>query len=126
VSIRTLRPSVQPNCCNTCRNAARRACKNGSSATPAKSTPIRRIRSLCCALAASGHAAAALPSSVMNSRRFHLITSAPLVPASSSSTAVMMAAMDYVQPNTISEVVRRASVPRESELRLGGLTIILP
>jgi hypothetical protein len=30
------------------------------------STPIRRTRSDCCACAASGHAAAALPTSVMN------------------------------------------------------------
>src|SRR6516225_5961350 len=33
------------------------------------STPMRRIRSPCCARAASGHAAAAPPSSVMKSRR---------------------------------------------------------
>jgi hypothetical protein len=33
------------------------------------STPMRRIRSLCCARDASGHAAEP-PSSVMNSRRF--------------------------------------------------------
>ena len=32
--------------------------------------PMRRTRSTCCALAASGHTAAAPPSSVMNSRRF--------------------------------------------------------
>jgi hypothetical protein len=32
-------------------------------------TPMRRIRSRCCARAASGHAAAP-PSSVMNARRF--------------------------------------------------------
>ena len=31
---------------------------------------MRRIRSACCARAASGHAAAAPPRSVMNSRRF--------------------------------------------------------
>ena len=36
---------------------------------------MRRIRSACCARAASGHAAAAPPSSVMNSRRLHSITS---------------------------------------------------
>src|SRR6516164_8808035 len=35
-----------------------------------KSTPIRRMRSRCCPRAASGHAAAAPLSSVMNSRRF--------------------------------------------------------
>src|SRR5262249_24358508 len=34
------------------------------------STPIRCIRSVCCARAANGHAAAAPPSSAMNSRRF--------------------------------------------------------
>jgi hypothetical protein len=34
------------------------------------STPIRRIRSVCCARAAGGHVAAP-PSSVMNSRRFN-------------------------------------------------------
>ena len=32
-------------------------------------TPMRRIRPACCARAATGHAAAAPPSSVMNSRR---------------------------------------------------------
>ena len=32
MSIRTLRPSVQPNCCSPCRNAAMRACASGSSA----------------------------------------------------------------------------------------------
>ena len=31
---------------------------------------MRRIRSRCCARAASGHAAVTLPSSVMNERRF--------------------------------------------------------
>jgi hypothetical protein len=34
------------------------------------SSPTRRIRSPCCARAASGHATAAPPSSVMNARRF--------------------------------------------------------
>jgi hypothetical protein len=33
-------------------------------------TPMRRIRSPCCARAASGQAVAAPPTSVMNSRRF--------------------------------------------------------
>jgi len=33
--------------------------------------PIRRIRSGCCARAASGHAVAAPPRTAMNSRRFH-------------------------------------------------------
>src|SRR5262249_43947592 len=45
-----------------------RICASGSSAAKAMSTPMRRMRSACCARAASGHAAAA-PSSVMNPRR---------------------------------------------------------
>jgi hypothetical protein len=47
-----------------------RACPIASSAAVPTRTPIRRTRSPCCARAASGHAAAAPPSSVMNSRRF--------------------------------------------------------
>ena len=35
----------------------------------AKATPMHRIRPSCCGHAASGHAATAPPSSVMNSRR---------------------------------------------------------
>jgi hypothetical protein len=64
-SIRTLRPSTHPNCCSPCTSTLSRACASGSSATRFISTPIRRIRSVCCARAASGHAAAAPPSSVM-------------------------------------------------------------
>ena len=69
-SIRTLRPSIQPNWCSPCSNAARRARTSVSSASVADpmSTPMRRTPSPCCARAASGHAAAP-PSSVMNSRR---------------------------------------------------------
>ena len=54
VSIRTLRPSIQPNCWRPCTNAARRACPSVSSAAVVMSTPMRRIRSPCCARAASG------------------------------------------------------------------------
>jgi hypothetical protein len=52
-SIRTLRPSVQPSSCNPCRNAIRRRDDSGSVAGSPISTPMRRTRSLCCALAAS-------------------------------------------------------------------------
>jgi len=34
--------------------------------------------------------------------------------------------MDYVQHNAVFDAVHAASVPRESELRLGGLTVVLP
>jgi len=51
---------------NPCGNAAIRRGDSGSSAAVDISTPLRRIRPPCCARAASGHAAAAQPSSVMN------------------------------------------------------------
>ena len=75
MSIRTLRPSVQPNCCSPCRNTALLACASGSSAADVMSTPMRRMRSGCCARAASGHAAAAPPSSAMKFPPPHSITS---------------------------------------------------
>ena len=69
MSMRTLRPTAQPNSCKPCRNAARRAWAGASCAPVLISTPMRRIRSGCCAPTATGHAAAAPPSSVMKSRR---------------------------------------------------------
>jgi hypothetical protein len=71
VSIRILRPSVQPSFSSPSRNAAKRACpRSRLSAANGMSTPTRFTRSLCCARAASGQAAAAPPSKVMKSRRF--------------------------------------------------------
>ena len=58
VSMRTFRPTSQPDCCSPCRNAAYRTCATVSCAARDMSTPTRRIRSLCCARAASGHATA--------------------------------------------------------------------
>jgi len=49
LSIRTLRPSIQPNCCSPSRKAARRASPSGSSAARTPSAPTRRKRSVCCA-----------------------------------------------------------------------------
>ena len=69
VSIRILRPSVQPSFSSPSRKAAMRACPTGSSAVSGMITPTRRIRSPCCARAESGQATAAPPRSVMNSRR---------------------------------------------------------
>jgi hypothetical protein len=69
VSICTFQPSVQPDSASPCRNAAMRLSYSRSPAVAATSTPMRRIRSLCCARAGSGHAAAAPPSSEMNWRR---------------------------------------------------------
>ena len=50
----------------------------------------------------------------------HLITGAPLVAASSTASPV-----DYVQYNTIFDKIHMASVPQESELKWGNLTVIL-
>jgi hypothetical protein len=66
MALRTLLPTVQPNCCSPCRSAALRACPSGSSAGK---FAMRRMRSPCCARAATGHATAAPPSSVMKSRQ---------------------------------------------------------
>src|SRR5262245_14160002 len=64
---------VLPGCQPSTRNPAsnRSACRNGSpgGGLPGDKTPTRGILPACCALTASGHAAAP-PSSVMNSRRF--------------------------------------------------------
>jgi hypothetical protein len=46
----------------------------------------------------------------------HLITSAPLVPVSSSSSTAAMGPMDYVHHNAIHDAVYNVSVPREGEL----------
>jgi hypothetical protein len=51
----------------------------------------------------------------------HLIPGVPL--SVTASTAANMTHMDWVQHNAIFDAVHAASVPRESELRLGGLTI---
>src|SRR6516225_2781529 len=59
---------VHPASCNPCANAIIRACPSGSSVARLMSTPMRRMRSPCCARAVSGHAAAP-PSAVSNSRR---------------------------------------------------------
>jgi hypothetical protein len=47
----------------------------------------------------------------------HLITGVPL--SVSASTSANAAAMEYVQHNAVYDAVHLASVPRESELRLG-------
>src|SRR5215510_5241582 len=67
-SIRRLRPSIQPSCCNPCRDASYIDLMSASSAAP-KKKPTRRTRSDCCARAASGQAAATPPRRVMTSRR---------------------------------------------------------
>jgi len=67
VSIRMLRPSVHPSFWSPSQNAAIQACPSWSLSAYAISTPIRRIRSGCCARAVSGKASVP-PRRVMNSR----------------------------------------------------------
>jgi hypothetical protein len=67
-SIRTLRPSAQPKSASACVNAETKVFHTGSFSSPAISTPMRRMRSGCCARATSGQAAAPT-SPAMNSRR---------------------------------------------------------
>src|SRR5262249_9941329 len=64
-----LRPSVQPNCCNPPTNAFTRVGYSESFVEAGSSTPMRRIRSGCCACVVSGHTATEVPISVMKSRR---------------------------------------------------------
>src|SRR5262245_59911911 len=66
-SIATVRPSIQPSSRNRSTRAATHWLAAEGVAAPRK--PIVRYLPSCCALAAIGHAAAAPPSSVMNSRR---------------------------------------------------------
>src|SRR5262249_35853648 len=69
-SIATFCPSTKPISPRPLRNAARYSANVSNEPNPRN--PITGIA--CCARAASGHAAAAPPSSVMNSRRFiHLV-----------------------------------------------------
>jgi hypothetical protein len=68
-SIRTLRPSDQPNCWSACRKAVLRALTCGSSAAPLWIIPMRLTRSPCCARAANGQTAAEPTIALMKSRR---------------------------------------------------------
>src|SRR5262249_18277094 len=63
----TVRPSIQPSSRNRCTKAAIRWLSVGSVAAP--KYPMVGSFAGCCARAASGHATAAPPTSVMNLRR---------------------------------------------------------
>src|SRR5262249_51035917 len=56
----------------------------------------------------------------------HLITGVPLSVVASTAANTAMTMVDFVQHNAVYDAVHAASVPRESELRLGGLAITLP
>ena len=72
-SIATVRPSTQPSSRSRCTKGGRPI--RAEVGRRAAQEPDGRQLPGCCARAASGHATAAPPSSVMNSRRFHSITS---------------------------------------------------
>ena len=67
-SIARLRPSIQPSSRSRCTKAAVHGPQAEAVVVPRN--PMVGSFPACCARAASGHAAAAPPSSVMNSRRF--------------------------------------------------------
>jgi len=69
MSMRTFWPFVHPNCFSPSSKASMRACMSKSSASAPVSTPIRRIRSLCCANAVSGQIVADPAITLMKSRR---------------------------------------------------------
>src|SRR6516162_5261873 len=68
-SIRRLLPSVQCSLVSAPRNVATRDCVAGSLSGQPISTPISRIRSPCCACAASGQKEAEPATTLMKSRR---------------------------------------------------------
>ena len=68
-SIRALRPSIQPSRANSSTNTATRPRNSGFLTDHPISSPMRRRPSGCSAPTASGHANAAPPTRVMNSRR---------------------------------------------------------
>src|SRR6478672_3416600 len=58
--MRTFCPSIQPSCGSACVKAVSRLCPSASLAGQGMSTPMRRMRSDCCARAANGHATIAI------------------------------------------------------------------
>src|SRR5215831_2949652 len=62
-------PCTHPSCCRPSWNAVNQAFVSRSRSANIVNTPMRRIRSPCCARAASGQTATLLPRSAMNSRR---------------------------------------------------------
>src|SRR6516225_4509507 len=75
-----LRPCFYPNYSRPWRKAASRACVSGSVSDVGGMIPMRRIRSPCCARAASGHETATPPRSAMNFRRLMGLTLLPKTP----------------------------------------------
>src|SRR5262245_4814894 len=67
--MRTFCPSIHPSCGSVCVKAVSRLCPSASLAGQGMSTPMRRMRSDCCARAVNGHAAAEPQTTFKNSRR---------------------------------------------------------
>src|SRR4030095_8858924 len=67
--MRTFYPSTQPSGGSACVKAVSRLCPSASLAGQGMSTPMRRMRSDCCASATNGHAAAEPQTTFMHSCR---------------------------------------------------------
>jgi hypothetical protein len=86
-SSRTFLPSVQPRSRSPASNALTRISASGSLGDIANSTPTNFNRLLCCACAASGHAAAVPPRNVMKSRRLRSDVAALILRCNSDTIA---------------------------------------
>jgi hypothetical protein len=91
-----------------------RACPSGSSAVVLMRTPMRRTRSVVgCARAASGHAAAALQSVTMNSRR-------PMWIAMRPSRGELAGGVEFGKAEPVSNLLSLSFIPRAAtQMQLG-------
>ena len=80
-----VRPSIQPSSRSRCTKAATHGSSGEGVVGP--KNPMVGSFAACCARAASGHAAAAPPRSVMNSRPLHSITSSAMASNVGGSSA---------------------------------------
>src|SRR5262249_1470650 len=104
--------------CRLWTKALPRACHSGSSAAKMlTSTPMRRMRSRCCARAVSGHAAAP-PSSVTNSRLVAWTMGSPSEPAVPAYRTLRLPGR---YPQVLGADLNRSEVGREERSPSGPL-----
>ena len=99
-----------------------RACPIASSAAVPISTPMRGTRSRCCARVATGRVAPAPPSSVMNSRRDHSITSSARASTSGTVRPSALAVLRLIATRTSSALHRKVDrlLALEDAVDIGG------
>src|SRR5262245_25727419 len=107
-SMATVRFSIQPSSRSRCTKASVDALSNVALFAPRN--PMVGSLPGCCARAASGHATAAPPSNVMNSRRLMLDIELPPALAPASSGFVLAAA---AEPPLADGITRQLALPEE-------------